>query len=265
MYSTTSTPHRISKNSLVNDWSHGLLLRRNWLSFPTRAVLHDDGRRDDTLPPPPFPKTPRQMAVLTILSYFHFFRVFIKKIFGARATPPRTPVCMNRLSAYRTRTCTWCTWRRSLRWMHATQAHRPRGGCGMEQLVTMCPISTIAILTAAMAACTVRDTVWLFRVSGINFLVIVFIGRASWYWAFFSFTSFHSSQVIFCHHIYCLSLLYAFTTSKLTFSSSTIFLPVFSPFISDWFCRFLALSQQLALTTCVNNLTSCFRYYIIYV
>jgi len=40
-------------------------------------------RQDDTLPPPPFPKTPRQMAVLAISSYFHFC-VFTKNIWGAR-------------------------------------------------------------------------------------------------------------------------------------------------------------------------------------
>jgi len=38
-------------------------------------------RRDDTLLPPPFPKTLWQMAVLAISSYFHFFRVFINNFF----------------------------------------------------------------------------------------------------------------------------------------------------------------------------------------
>ena len=45
-------------------------------------------RRDDTLPSPPFPKTPRQTAVLAIQSYFHFF-VFSLKFFGG--TCPRPP------------------------------------------------------------------------------------------------------------------------------------------------------------------------------
>jgi len=71
------------------------LIRQNRLSFPTRAVLPDNDRRDDTLPPAPFPKTPRQMAVLAISSYFHFVRVFINFFSGGGTCtrpPPRTPM-----------------------------------------------------------------------------------------------------------------------------------------------------------------------------
>ena len=78
------------KKSSLNDWSRGLLLQQNRLSFPTRAVLPDSGRRDDTLPPAPFPKIPQQMVVLAISSFFHFF-VFLLNFFGARA--PRTSPC----------------------------------------------------------------------------------------------------------------------------------------------------------------------------
>jgi len=79
--------HPISDNSSVNDWSRGILLRHNRLSFPTRAVLPDNGRRDDTLPPPSLPKTTRQMAVLAIF----LFRVFIKFFFGGGGTCPPAP------------------------------------------------------------------------------------------------------------------------------------------------------------------------------
>jgi len=93
-YRRDDTPnHPISENSLVNDWSRGLFLRQNRLSFPTRAVLPDNGRRDNTLPPTPFPKTPRQMAVLAISSYFHFFRVSIKIFWGHMPPVPRL-VCL---------------------------------------------------------------------------------------------------------------------------------------------------------------------------
>ena len=93
-YRRDDTPtHPTSENSSVNDWSRGLLLRQNGLSFPTKAVLPDNGRRNDTLPPPPFPKTPRQMAVLAISSYFHFFMFSLIFLEGTYPpSPPRTPM-----------------------------------------------------------------------------------------------------------------------------------------------------------------------------
>ena len=97
-YRRDDTPtHPISENSSANDWSRGLLLRQNQLSFPTRAVVPDNGRRDDTLPPPPFPKTPRQMAVLAISRYFHFFCFHYFFLGGGHVpptpgSPPHTPM-----------------------------------------------------------------------------------------------------------------------------------------------------------------------------
>ena len=81
------------KKSSLNDWSRGLLLQQNRLSFPTRAVLPDSGRRDDTLPPAPFPKIPQQMVVLAISSFFHFF-VFLLIIFWG-ACPPHLPLLVH--------------------------------------------------------------------------------------------------------------------------------------------------------------------------
>jgi len=88
---TTPPTHPISENSSVNDWSRGLVLQQNQLWFPTRAVLPDDGRRDNTLPQPPFPKTHRQMAVLAISSYFHFFVFSLIFLEGEGVPAPRPP------------------------------------------------------------------------------------------------------------------------------------------------------------------------------
>jgi len=106
---TTPRTHPISENSSVHDWSRGLLLRQNRLSFPTRAVLPDNGRRDDTVPtPPPFPKTLQQMTVLAISSYFHFFRVFINNFLeGARSPVP--PPCTPMTKAFAQTTRVGCT------------------------------------------------------------------------------------------------------------------------------------------------------------
>jgi len=74
------------------------------LNFPTRTVLLDIGRRDDTLPPPPFPKTFRQMSVLAVSSYFHFFRVFIKFFWKGAHAPlgPRPRMPISKQTGYKT-------------------------------------------------------------------------------------------------------------------------------------------------------------------
>jgi len=71
------------------------LLRLNRLSFPTRAVLPDNDRRDDTLPHPHFRKLLGKWLFSQFRAIFIFFRVFINFFSGeARAPgpPPRTPM-----------------------------------------------------------------------------------------------------------------------------------------------------------------------------
>ena len=66
------------------DWSRGLLLRQNRLSFPTRAVLPDNGRRDDTLPPTHFRKL---LSKWQFRAIFIFCRIFII-FWGGGHVPP---------------------------------------------------------------------------------------------------------------------------------------------------------------------------------
>ena len=84
---TPHATHHISENSSANDWSRGLLLRQNRLSFPTRAVLPDNGRRDDTLPPTHFRKllSKWQFRAIFIFSCFHYF------LRGRHVPPPSPP------------------------------------------------------------------------------------------------------------------------------------------------------------------------------
>ena len=74
---TTPPTHPISENSSVNDWSRGLLLRQNRLSFQTRAVVPDNSRQDDTLLPPPFPNTARQIGKWLCSQFRAIFMFFV--------------------------------------------------------------------------------------------------------------------------------------------------------------------------------------------
>ena len=82
---TTRPTHPISENSSVDDWSRCLLLRQNGLSFPTKAVLPDNGRRDDTLPHS-ISENSSANGCSRNFELFSFFHVFIN-FFGGHVPP----------------------------------------------------------------------------------------------------------------------------------------------------------------------------------